>query len=36
MFGFLNAFNLILSWHETPPNNPTSVGLRQCIEGSPG
>ena len=32
---FLNAFNLILSVHEIPPNNPTSVELRQYIEGSP-
>ena len=32
---FLNAFNLILSMHEIPPNNPTSVEVRQYIEGSP-
>jgi hypothetical protein len=30
------AFNLILSMREIPPNNPTSVEVRQYIEGSPG
>jgi len=31
---FPNAFNLILSLHEIPPDNPTSVELRQYIEVS--
>ena len=32
---FLNAFNLILSVHEIPPNDPTCVELRQYVQGSP-
>jgi hypothetical protein len=32
---FLNVFNLILSLHEIPPNNPACVELRQDVEGSP-
>ena len=31
---FLTAFNLILSVHEIPPNDPASAQLRQYLEGS--
>jgi hypothetical protein len=32
---FLNAFNLILSVHGLPPNDPAYTELRQYIEDSP-
>jgi hypothetical protein len=32
---FPNAFNLILSVHDIPPNDPAWVALSDNIEGSP-